>query len=607
MAVAFRNKTWVTNTALNVTPTEPTGAAQGDIIFVWIVTDKTAGGATTISAPDGTWTAVSATLAGTHSIGRLFWIRRGSSSPTYSNFNWNGSTGSYYECHASAWSGCKSSGNPWDQLGTILNQLVTSSANTVQLNNAITPTVAPSLCVLFSQWWSGASAAYTAPSGYTRFEGENAGEDECGAYKSLASTSTETPGPFGGVNSDTNDGMGYTLNLIADTGGSTAWTPQNLDHPGAMPGKNTFPSLRQGFPTPQATAPGKPFPTAPTNFRPGPGPGAFDFPQFKQGYRTANIPAPAIPGVLPATSFHPGKGPGAFDFPNFRQGIAAPVNADVTKPLTGPTFVFTQGALTPSVAASRALTGTTFAFSPGLATAKVSYVLVGQTLTLGQGTPARVLGYILAGKTFAFTAGALASALSKALVGQTPTFSLGTITANVQSGVTKALVGQTFSFTQGTPKATFAKALVGQTAAFTQGSFVRVDGYVLVGRTITFSQGTPTRALASAFTGQTPTFTLGTITPSVAGDVTKALTGTALILSQGNITVPGGVAPVYSVGGGGGGGGRELNDLFRKRDETLEFEGRRTREILDDMAFAPAAAPNTVRAPEDDDDLLLFF
>jgi hypothetical protein len=606
MAVAFRNKTWVTNTATSVTPTEPTGAAQGDIIFVLVLTAQISN---PINPPDASWTGVSLTLTGSAlASARLFWLRRGSSTPNYASFSWGANA--YYEVSVSAWSGCKSSGNPWDQLASTYNAQTSSNGSGVfgPINNAITPTVAPSMAALFGQFYSGNVTAYTAPTGYTRFDGETAGEDICCAWKSLSDTSTQTPGTWsGGVASVTDPAQGYTLNLIADTGGSTAWTPQNLDHPGAMPGKNTFPSLRQGFPTPQATAPGKPFPTAPTNFRPGPGPGAFDFPQFKQGYRTANIPAPAIPGVLPATSFHPGKGPGAFDFPNFRQGIAAPVNADVTKPLTGPTFVFTQGALTPSVAASRALTGTTFAFSPGLATAKVSYVLVGQTLTLGQGTPARVLGYILAGKTFAFTAGALASALSKALVGQTPTFSLGTITANVQSGVTKALVGQTFSFTQGTPKATFAKALVGQTAAFTQGSFVRVDGYVLVGRTITFSQGTPTRALASAFTGQTPTFTLGTITPSVAGDVTKALTGTALILSQGNITVPGGVAPVYSVGGGGGGGGRELNDLFRKRDETLEFEGRRTREILDDMAFAPAAAPNTVRAPEDDDDLLLFF
>jgi hypothetical protein len=224
MAVAFRNKTWVTNTALNVTPTEPTGAASGDIIFVWIITDKVAGGATTISAPDGTWTAVSTTLAGTSSIGRLFWIRRGSSAPTYNNFNWNGSVGSYYECHVSAWSGCKSSGNPWDQLGTILNQSVSGAGNVVQLNNPITPTVAPSLCVLFSQYWNGNSVAYTAPTGYTLSEGAAAaGEDECGAYKSLATTATETPGTFGGANIGTNDGMGYTLNLVAASGTSIAW------------------------------------------------------------------------------------------------------------------------------------------------------------------------------------------------------------------------------------------------------------------------------------------------------------------------------------------------------------------------------------------------
>jgi hypothetical protein len=220
MAVAFRTKTWVTGTATSVTPTEPTGAASGDIIFVWIVV---ASNSSTISAPDGTWNAVSATLNGTASSGRLFWIRRGSGAPTYNNFNWTGGS-IYYECHVSAWSGCKSSGNPWDQLGTILNQSVTPSGGNVQLNNPITPTVAPSLCVLFSQDWSGNVTAYTAPTGYTLFEGAAAaGEDECGAYKSLATTATETPGTFGGAVNTVNDGMGYTLNLVAASGTSIAW------------------------------------------------------------------------------------------------------------------------------------------------------------------------------------------------------------------------------------------------------------------------------------------------------------------------------------------------------------------------------------------------
>jgi hypothetical protein len=218
MAVAFRTKTWVSSSGSSVTPTEPSGAAQGDILFVWIIVGNNA---QTITAPAG-WNYVSATINGTNTSGRLCWIRRGSSAPTYSSFSWSSSVP--YECHVSAWSGCISSGNPWDQLGTILNAQVTASGNTVLLNNPVTPTVSPSMCVLFSQWWTGNVTAYTAPTGYTRFEGDAAaGEDECGAYKSLATTSTETPGAFGGVGTGTNDGMGYTLNLVAASGTSIAW------------------------------------------------------------------------------------------------------------------------------------------------------------------------------------------------------------------------------------------------------------------------------------------------------------------------------------------------------------------------------------------------
>jgi hypothetical protein len=71
--------------------------------------------------------------------------------------------------------------------------------------------------------------------------------------------------------------------------------------------------------------------------------------------------------------------------------------------------------------------------------------------------------------------------------------------------------------------------------------------------------------------------------------------------------------------GGGGGGGRALNQLFRRKDESPVFEGRKTREILDDMALPVGKAPSIIPAvrearldlsvpPEDeDDDYLLLF
>ena len=91
----------------------------------------------------------------------------------------------------------------------------------------------------------------------------------------------------------------------------------------------------------------------------------------------------------------------------------------------------------------------------------------------------------------------------------------------------------------------------------------------------------------------------------------------SIIAPPPGVTPPIVIPPISSGGAAGGGGGRHLRELFRKKDESPVFtdEGRKVREILDDMALPPDKDEATI-APvrreltaddEDDDDFLLLF
>jgi hypothetical protein len=231
--------------------------------------------------------------------------------------------------------------------------------------------------------------------------------------------------------------------------------------------------------------------------------------------------------------------------------------ADVVVALTGQALTITQGTLTPATA--KALTGNALTFSQGTLTPALSVPLSGLAVTLSQGLLTPAISATLSGQAAAFALGTLTPDTSIALSGLQATFSQGTLTAQVGGDVTVALSGQSLTFGQGALTPANTTALAGQALASASGALLASTSVALSGQQLSFAQGT--------------------LTAQVAGDVTVALTGLAMSMSLGTLSV-GGSSPPSGGGGGAGGGGGGLIDWQRPRRKRTF---RHVDEILDDV------------------------
>ncbi|MEZ0392249.1 MAG: hypothetical protein ACAH59_08545 [Pseudobdellovibrionaceae bacterium] len=192
-AIAFRSKTFTSfgTSSTSKTVTEPAGAAQNDILFLWMVLD----GSPTVTTPTG-WTLLHSIQGVKPSKTALFWIRRGASAPSYVvNFTSSG----YGEFSVTAWSGAETSGSPIHKNTTNGTRFVAPPEPDPP---AVTTTVANTMIVIFGMGWSGWSSIAGAPTGYTiRESGVNGNNNDIAvASKALAAAGTEDPGKFtGGV------------------------------------------------------------------------------------------------------------------------------------------------------------------------------------------------------------------------------------------------------------------------------------------------------------------------------------------------------------------------------------------------------------------------
>jgi hypothetical protein len=215
-AIAFRSKTfaWDNHSVSSFTATEPTGAAQNDILLMFALIS----GSPTITPPTGWSTAISYLAGSTDLSIRVFWIRRGSSAPNYT-VSINSAT-NYYEVSVSAWSGVVTSGTPFD---AATNATPTSRNPSDPNCPSVTTTVANTVVIAMGIGWNGWNTTESAPTGYTLVEGGINGDhnDSAVAYIAKASAGTEDPPAFSGAIG----GSGYvaevTLALTPNTGGST--------------------------------------------------------------------------------------------------------------------------------------------------------------------------------------------------------------------------------------------------------------------------------------------------------------------------------------------------------------------------------------------------
>jgi hypothetical protein len=197
-AVAFRSKSYATSTGSSVTPTEPAGAAQNDILFMFFILGNTA---PTITPPTG-WSTLHS-FATTNGVAiRLFWIRRGASAPSYA-VSWGSSF--YYEVSVTAWSGAITSGNPYDVSAT---SGVTSRNPPNPDCPSVTTTVANTMVIAFGMSWSGwMSGGATAPAGYTGADLGAQATDLAIAYKSKAAIGAEDPAAYSGTQFNSTDAV----------------------------------------------------------------------------------------------------------------------------------------------------------------------------------------------------------------------------------------------------------------------------------------------------------------------------------------------------------------------------------------------------------------
>jgi hypothetical protein len=204
-AIGFRSKTFVTSSsATSATPTEPVGAAQNDILLMFIVIETSN---TTFIAPAG-WTQLYALPSTTGADVWVYWIRRGASAPSY-GISWTNLD--YYEVSVTAWSGVITSGNPYDAIANNARAQANPSAPDCP---AVTTTVANTVVLALGMTWAGwGTGGAGTPTGYTLRESGGYTVDLGVASKLVVVAGTDDPSIYTNVPANLADKAEITIAL----------------------------------------------------------------------------------------------------------------------------------------------------------------------------------------------------------------------------------------------------------------------------------------------------------------------------------------------------------------------------------------------------------
>ena len=187
----------------------PSGVAAGDVILVHLYKQNT----NAVTPPAG-FTEIGTAQQTTGSVisHHVFWKRAtGADSGTYS-FTWTGSN--WRAALATRYTGCVSTGNPYDSGGGAPNGAARSSSGTTTPAVSLTTQGPDRLLV-----WSGTnfnSGAWTMPSGFTAVESDQADELSSTAYKAQAAA-----GATGSITGSCASSANETAWLIALVGSDT--------------------------------------------------------------------------------------------------------------------------------------------------------------------------------------------------------------------------------------------------------------------------------------------------------------------------------------------------------------------------------------------------
>lgn len=182
--LTVRSTSYAAGTATDATPSEPTGAAENDIL-VAIMGCASAG---TIGIPSG-WTSIE---AGTDAFDGFFdysiaWIRRGASAPS---LTWTTGSSVYREVQVVCISGAITSGSPIEA-----NTGAQGSATQPDGPSVTTLTANAMVLTGFYYGQNGGSSAggWTVPASYTLSADNTANNRTCAAVRVMPSTGAENP------------------------------------------------------------------------------------------------------------------------------------------------------------------------------------------------------------------------------------------------------------------------------------------------------------------------------------------------------------------------------------------------------------------------------
>lgn len=220
----FRSKTFAqrTTNGTNLVCTEPAGAATNDILLMQF-TVFVGGGA--ISAPAG-W-SVAYSHNGSDMATCVWWIRRGGSAPALTP-SW-ASSQSYAEAIVSAYSGCITSGTPYDDVqGNPQSAPNPCNPDPPAATSAGTGRIA----VAMGFGWQGDSGSgWTVPSGYSARETNSGGGGQALALADLAvGSGSINPGAYSGGAASAGNADGITLLLAPEPSGGSSILRQMMAH-----------------------------------------------------------------------------------------------------------------------------------------------------------------------------------------------------------------------------------------------------------------------------------------------------------------------------------------------------------------------------------------
>lgn len=207
-----------TSAASSLVFTEPSGAAENDILFLVVQWWRAGGRSITTNPTSNGWTSLVSLTGDTDQGAHLYWRRRGSSALTTleRTFAHDLSAG-WIEGEIIAVSGCPTTGDPWDDI-----QTSTQADRAAPDGPSATSAGAERLALVIGWTWSSAgTGGASAPSGYTR---TRTGVDAEGAFSATkgVGSGADDPAAFGNI-SGTDSTVATTIILTpAASGGHHA-------------------------------------------------------------------------------------------------------------------------------------------------------------------------------------------------------------------------------------------------------------------------------------------------------------------------------------------------------------------------------------------------